>query len=156
MTRTRRLRDQPAEWIDHDFRPAPPGWRLVYLVASEPDGYRVMPMAGWLVQLWSGRRRWLRRDDNRLRRIIPATCLDPRRLHDDYSMSLGLPATCVQPAGRDGLGVPLTVLTPTDPLPTPEWVEAAYASLRQSHEDCDRPSPCRTCAGLDARARRTG
>jgi hypothetical protein len=33
-----------------DFRPAPPGWRLVYLMDGTPEGYVTAPMPGWLIQ----------------------------------------------------------------------------------------------------------
>ena len=37
----------PDWWNTIDFRPAPPGWRVVYL---HPGGRDVVPIAGWLIQ----------------------------------------------------------------------------------------------------------
>lgn len=40
---------EPAEgWRTVDFRPAPPGWRAVYLPPGQPTYQHAMP--GWLVQ----------------------------------------------------------------------------------------------------------
>ncbi len=32
-----------------DLRPAPAGWRLVYLADDDPAGYVTIPMPGWLI-----------------------------------------------------------------------------------------------------------
>ena len=39
----------PIERRTIDFRPAPSGWRLVYLADDDPAGYATVPMPGWLV-----------------------------------------------------------------------------------------------------------
>lgn len=41
------------DYTDHDFRPAAPGWRVVYLTdeARTDELFQVRDLAGWLVQL---------------------------------------------------------------------------------------------------------
>ncbi|SDH69674.1 hypothetical protein SAMN05421505_120115 [Sinosporangium album] len=41
-------------WHTLAFTPAPPGWLLLFLDPSMPEGYSTMPMPGWLTQqAWS-------------------------------------------------------------------------------------------------------
>ncbi len=42
-------------WLDHDFRPAPPGWRVAHVSEIDIEGYTnglfIAPLPGWLVQV---------------------------------------------------------------------------------------------------------
>ncbi len=44
------MRNTAYGWEDWDFRPAPAGWRVVYLTDSDEPGWESEPMPGWLVQ----------------------------------------------------------------------------------------------------------
>ncbi len=44
------MRDTTYGWEDWDFRPAPAGWRVVYLEDEDEPGWMSEPMPGWLVQ----------------------------------------------------------------------------------------------------------
>ena len=103
---------QDIDWIDHDFRPAPPGWRLVYLTNLAGTIPYIVDMPGWMVQQRRGM------DD---RRVVAAN-IDP--------------AGQLYPAGEGEVGPTPTyeaeqfwgVLSPTDPAPTHK---AAVTVLRE-------------------------
>ena len=40
----------PDDWTTTDFRPAPPGWRLLYHPDGSTPGYITVDLPGWLVQ----------------------------------------------------------------------------------------------------------
>ena len=64
-------------WQTRDFRPAPAGWRAVYL---ESEQRTVFPVAGWLIQdshLYDSGADQLIPDDDPERRVIPGTCTEP-------------------------------------------------------------------------------
>lgn len=68
-----------ADYVTHDFRPAPAGWRVSLTYQGEDGGavHEVHPLAGWEVQVWAepdgygGHHR-----DESARRIEPAVWLD--------------------------------------------------------------------------------
>lgn len=69
----------PVDYIDHDFRPAAPGWQAVYLNETGDPAVSVTDLAGWLIQLESRYDPHFFTDDDtrprseRPRRIVAAT-----------------------------------------------------------------------------------
>jgi hypothetical protein len=63
-------------WRTLDFKPAPPGWRVVYL---NSDKRQVVPMAGWIVQelyLLDIDADQAHDVESPERRVFPGVCLD--------------------------------------------------------------------------------
>jgi len=109
-------------WRTLDFKPAPPGWRVIYL---NPGDREVLPMAGWLVQdsyLLDLATTEEHEDDTTERRVIAAVCTDAegwtvRAVDDD----------------EDHLW---TVLAPGEPEPTQD--EEAAERARRAEPGTDR------------------
>jgi hypothetical protein len=108
-------------WRDIDFRPAPPGWRAVYL-GSEGD-VRIEYLAGWLIQeeeLYghSGRKhpREDTRPEDRDRRVTPA-----------FHAAAQFGAELVEVESVEGLW---RILPPGEPDPTAEEIRMAAVGLK--------------------------
>jgi hypothetical protein len=111
------MRQTPG-WRDIDFRPAPPGWRAVYL--DTHGTVSTEHIAGWLIQeevshAQSGRlhpRGDISAED-RNRRVVPA-------FHDVQASGAVL-------VGIDVIAGPWRILAPGQPDPTAEEINAAGA-----------------------------
>jgi hypothetical protein len=107
------------EWRDIDFRPAPNGWRVLYLDDTEEVGWGAWPMAGWLIQEYAeddGYHEGVGADEDRKpgdrpRRVIAAVVEDLELVPVDSPMF-----------------DPWTIIGPGDPDPTREQAERAVRS----------------------------
>jgi hypothetical protein len=115
--------NRTARWRDIDFRPAPPGWRAVYI---DVDGNaRTEHVAGWLIQEeefygQTGRKhpRGDTQMEDRDRRVVPAF-----HYADEFGVTL---------VGVDVVRGLWRILAPGQPDPTSEEIEAAGYRAEQA------------------------